>query len=114
MTSDTTALPTPMEDRAFLRELPADDGNVLTPGLKEAGFQLAGHEDGMMARRGVVVAVGPGKRSGDVIAPPEVSVGDTVIFNRYGATDIEVGGEDLLLVRGYDLIAVVVDDEAAA
>ena len=51
-------------------------------------------------QQGEVLAVGPGKRSeqtGDLI-PVDVAVGDTVIYAKYGGTEISSGGEDLLIL----------------
>ncbi|HAS13017.1 MAG TPA: co-chaperone GroES, partial [Acidimicrobiaceae bacterium] len=48
-------------------------------------------------QQGEVLAVGPGKRSeqsGELI-PVDVSVGDTVVYSKYGGTEIASGGEDL-------------------
>ena len=58
---------------------------------------------------GVVLAVGPGKRSeqtGELIAVG-VSVGDTVVYSKFGGTEITVGGEDLLILSARDVLATV-------
>jgi len=57
---------------------------------------------------GEILAVGSGKitDSGDVRAL-EVKVGDTVYFGKYSGTEIKVDGEDLLIMREDDIIAVV-------
>ena len=60
-------------------------------------------------QQGEVLAVGPGKRSdhtGDVIAM-DVAVGDTVIFSKYGGTEITLEGEDLLILSARDVLAVM-------
>ena len=58
--------------------------------------------------RGKVVAVGKGKvlESGDV-RPPDVKKGDTVLFGKYSGTEVKVDGEDLLVMREDDLMAVI-------
>ena len=56
-----------------------------------------------------MLAVGPGRRSeqsGDLV-PMEVSVGDTVVYSKYGGTEITVEGEDLLILNARDVLAVV-------
>ena len=60
-------------------------------------------------QQGTVLAVGPGRRSeqsGDII-PLDVKVGDTVVYSKYGGTEITIDGEDLLILTGRDVLAVV-------
>ena len=60
-------------------------------------------------QQGTVVAVGPGKRSdttGDVI-PMDVSSGDTVLFSKYGGTEVKVDGEEYLILSARDILAIV-------
>lgn len=60
-------------------------------------------------QKGLVVGVGPGVRgkTGERVAP-ELDEGDEVLFTRYGGTEIKVEGEDLLVLRETDILAVVV------
>jgi chaperonin GroES len=61
-------------------------------------------------QRGTVVAAGPGERSretGEVI-PMDVSEGDTIVFSKYGGTEIRVEGTDYLILRESDVLAKVV------
>ncbi len=57
---------------------------------------------------GEILAVGNGKitDSGDVRAL-EVKVGDTVYFGKYSGTELKVDGEELLIMREDDIIAIV-------
>jgi len=60
-------------------------------------------------QQGTVVAVGQGKRSdatGDII-PLDVKAGDTVLFSKYGGTEVKVGGVDYLILSARDILAVV-------
>ena len=60
-------------------------------------------------QQGEVLAVGPGKRSettGDLI-PVDIKVGDTVLYSKYGGTEVAVNGEDLLVLNSRDVLAVV-------
>ena len=60
-------------------------------------------------QQGKVLAVGPGKRaenSGEVI-PLDISVGQTVLYSKYGGTEVTVDGEDLLILSSRDVLAVV-------
>ncbi len=60
-------------------------------------------------QQGSVVAVGPGKRSeqtGEQIAL-DVNEGDTVLFSKYGGTEVKIEGEDYLILSARDILAVV-------
>lgn len=59
-------------------------------------------------QEGKVLAVGPGKKDedGDAI-PMSVKVGDTVIYKKWGGTDIKVDGKDYLLIREEDILAII-------
>lgn len=59
-------------------------------------------------QRGKVIAAGPGKRldSGQ-LAPIGVSVGDTVLYGKYGGTEVSVDGTDYVILRADDVLAVV-------
>ncbi|MFO7590950.1 MAG: co-chaperone GroES [Acidimicrobiia bacterium] len=60
-------------------------------------------------QQGEVLAVGPGRRAentGEVI-PMDVAVGDTVVYSKYGGTEISVDGEDLLILTSRDVLAKV-------
>jgi chaperonin GroES len=58
--------------------------------------------------RGKVLAVGKGKilESGD-IRPLDVKVGDKVLFGKYSGTEVKVNGDDLLVMREEDIMAVI-------
>ena len=58
--------------------------------------------------QGKVVAVGKGKilESGEV-RPLDVKVGDKILFGKYGGTEVKVDGEDLLVMREEDVMAVI-------
>jgi len=58
--------------------------------------------------RGEVIAVGNGKilDSGDT-RPLDLKVGDNVLFGKYSGTEVKVNGEDLLVMREDDVMAVV-------
>ena len=58
--------------------------------------------------RGEVIAAGNGKRtdSGEMI-PMDVQVGDKVLFGKYSGTEVKVEGEELLVMREEDIMAVI-------
>jgi chaperonin GroES len=91
----------PLEDRIVVRPGESEEttasGLVIPDTAKEKPQQ------------GDVIAVGPGKRSeqtGEVI-PLDVKKGDTVVYSKYGGTEITVDGEDLLILSARDVLAVV-------
>ena len=60
-------------------------------------------------QQGKVLAVGPGKRaetSGELIAL-DIKVGDTVLYTKYGGTEVTIDGNDLLILTSRDVLAVV-------
>jgi chaperonin GroES len=90
----------PLEDRIVVRPNEAEEttvsGLVIPDTAKEKPQQ------------GLVLAVGPGRRSehtGQLI-PLDVKVGDTVVYSKYGGTEIIDGGEDLLILSARDVLAI--------
>ena len=90
----------PLEDRIIVRpsegEATTASGLVIPDTAKEKPQQ------------GEVLAVGPGRRSeqtGEII-PMDVKVGDTVVYSKYGGTEITSGGEDLLILSSRDVLAI--------
>jgi len=59
-------------------------------------------------QKGEVLAVGSGKllENGERV-PLEVKVGDIVVYAKYGGTEIELGGEEYVILSERDLLAVV-------
>ena len=91
----------PLDDRIVVRPNEAEtqtaSGLVIPDTAKEKPQQ------------GEVLAVGAGKRaesSGELI-PVDIKVGDTVLYSKYGGTEVSVGGEDLLVLNSRDVLAIV-------
>jgi len=58
--------------------------------------------------QGEIVAVGPGKLNDDGKRTAlEVKVGDKVLYGKYSGTDITVDGEEFLILRESDVLAIV-------
>jgi chaperonin GroES len=91
----------PLEDRIVIKQVEAEtttaSGLVIPDSAKEK------------PQEGEVVAVGPGRidDNGNRI-PLDISVGDKVIYSKYGGTEVKYGGEDLLVLSARDVLAVVV------
>ncbi|MEN0013478.1 MAG: co-chaperone GroES [Solirubrobacteraceae bacterium] len=60
-------------------------------------------------QKGEVVAAGEGRYddAGTKRIPLDVAVGDHVLYSKYGGTEIKVDGEDLLVLRESDVLAIV-------
>jgi len=91
----------PLEDRIVVRQAEAEEttisGLVIPDTAKEKPQQ------------GEVIAVGPGRRSeqtGELI-PLDIEEGDTIVYSKYGGTEITVEGEDLLILSSRDVLAIV-------
>src|SRR5579862_7651168 len=89
---------------------PLDDRIVVRPGESEettASGLVIPDTAKEKPQQGEVLAVGPGRRTdstGELI-PVDVAVGDTVVYSKYGGTEITVEGEDLLILSGRDVLA---------
>jgi chaperonin GroES len=90
----------PLEDRIVVKASEAEQttasGLVIPDTAKEK------------PQEGEVLAVGPGRvdDNGNRV-PVDVSVGDKVIYSKYGGTEVKYGGEDLLILSARDVLAVV-------
>jgi chaperonin GroES len=64
-------------------------------------------------QRGRVLAAGPGalNEKGDRV-PLDVVEGDTIIFSKYGGTEVKLGAEEYLILRESDVLAKVIDGAA--
>jgi chaperonin GroES len=58
--------------------------------------------------QGEILAVGPGRRDADgKRVEPDVKVGDRVLFGKYSGQAVKVDGNELLVLREEDIVAVV-------
>jgi chaperonin GroES len=90
----------PLEDRILVRPEEGEEtlpsGIVIPDTAKEK------------PQEGTVLAVGPGRRGDDnELIPMDVSEGDRVLYSKYGGTEIKFEGEDLLILSGRDVLAIV-------
>ena len=90
---------TPLADRVILKMVEAEEttksGIILTGAAKEKP-QVA-----------EVVAVGPGAMVDGKLEPMNVKVGDKVITSKYSGTEVKLGGEELIIVKQADILAIV-------
>ncbi len=55
--------------------------------------------------QGEVVAVGPGRREKNELVPMELQVGDRVIYGKYSGAQVELEGEELIVIKEADVLA---------
>jgi len=91
---------------------PLYDNVVIKPAAAEkttkAGIVLPDTVDKGKPEQGTVIAVGPGKiLDNGAVAKMSVKAGDKVMFKKYAADEIEIGGEKVLLVSEGDILAIL-------
>ncbi|MCL2454797.1 MAG: co-chaperone GroES [Micrococcales bacterium] len=90
----------PLEDRIVVKTLDAEtttaSGLVIPDSAKEK------------PQEGEVLAIGPGRidDKGNRV-PLDVAVGDTVIYSKYGGTEVKYAGEEYLILSARDILAIV-------
>ena len=91
----------PLADRIVVR--PSDSESTTASGLV---IPATAQEK---PQQGAVLAVGPGRRSEQTgeLVPMDVAEGDTVVYSKYGGTEITVGGEDLLILNARDVLGIL-------
>ena len=57
--------------------------------------------------KGKVIAAGPGAYQNGVLVPMTVKEGDMVVYSKYSGSEIKLDGQELLIVRQSDILAVV-------
>ena len=91
----------PLEDRIVVKPLDAEQttasGLVIPDTAKEK------------PQEGEVLAVGPGRfdDEGEKRIPLDVKVGDTVLYSKYGGTEVKYSGEEYLILSARDVLAVI-------
>ena len=90
----------PLQDRILVRRLDAEEeevGGIIIPDTAKEKPQ-----------EGAVMAVGPGKVTDDGKRQAvEVEKGDRILFAKYAGTEVKVEGEELLIMREDDVLAVL-------
>jgi len=90
----------PLYDRVIIKRIEEEEktkgGIVIPDTAKEKPIQ------------GEVIAVGEGKRlDNGSLRPLQVKVGDRVLFGKYAGTEIQIEGEERLIMREEDIMAIV-------
>jgi chaperonin GroES len=58
-------------------------------------------------QQGEVIAVGPGRYDDGKLVPMSVKVGDKVLYGKYSGTEVTIEGEQVLILRESDVLAVI-------
>lgn len=90
----------PLQDRILVKRIEAEEkttGGIIIPDTAKEKPQ-----------EGKVIAVGKGKRkdTGDVL-PLDVQVGDSILFSKYGGTEVKIDGNEYLIMREDDILGVI-------
>ena len=89
----------PLQDRILVKRVDEEEttsGGIIIPDSAKEKPQ-----------DGLVIAVGPGKLldTGEV-SPPGVKKGDRILFSKYAGTDVSVDGDEHIIIREDDVLAV--------
>jgi len=89
----------PLGDRVVIKQLEAEEktksGIVLPTQSKEKPQEAE------------IVAVGPGANVDGKVVPMQVSVGERVIYSKYAGTEVKIDGEEYIIVKESDILAIV-------
>ena len=89
----------PLFDKVVIKAIETDEktaSGIVLPGATKAKPQLA-----------KVLAVGPGGMIDGVDVTMQVKVGDTVLYSKYAGSEFKVDGEEVIIVRQADILAIV-------
>jgi chaperonin GroES len=97
--SATNTKVTPLADRVVVKALEESEqmrGGLYIPDTAKEKPQ-----------QGEVIAVGPGRFEKDKRVPMEVKTGDKVLYGKYSGTEVTVDGEQVLILRESDVLAII-------
>ena len=89
----------PLTDRVVLKQLEAEEttkSGIVLPGQAQEKPQQA-----------EIIAVGPGGIVDGKEVEMQVAVGDKVIYSKYAGTEVKLDGEEFIVVRQNDIVAVI-------
>jgi len=89
----------PLADRVIVKAMEAETmkGGIIIPDTAKEKPQ-----------QGKIMAVGPGRVSDDgTRVKPEVKKGDVVLYGKYSGTEVSVEGDDFLILREGDILAIL-------
>ena len=97
----------PLQDRILIKRLEEQEtikGGIIIPDTAKEKPQ-----------EGEVIAVGNGKKKDDgTVIPLDVQAGNRILFGKYSGTEIQVEGEDYLILREDEVLAVLTTSKVSA
>ena len=89
----------PLHDNVVIRRVEKE--------TKTAGGLILSTSAAEQPAQGEIIAVGNGKVTDNGVRALDVKVGDTVLFGTYAGTKVKVEGEELLIMKESDILAVL-------
>jgi chaperonin GroES len=90
----------PLQDRVLVQPLESDEktaGGIIIPDTAKEKPQ-----------EGKIIATGPGKMTEDgTLMPLEVKKGDRVLFGKWSGTEVQIDGEDMMIMNESDIMGVI-------
>ena len=91
---------TPLDDRIVVQPKQAEERTASGIYLPESAKEKP--------QTGTVIAAGPGKLTDDGNrAAMSVKIGDTVLYGKYSGTEVEVDGDELMIMRESELLGII-------
>jgi len=91
----------PLGDRVLLEPISSEEKT-------KSGIVLPDTAEKERPEQGKVIAVGTGKALDDgSLKPLELKKGDTVLFSKYGPTEIKIGTKEYLIAKEEDILAII-------
>ncbi len=89
----------PLHDRVLLKRVTSE--------ARSAGGLFIPDSAKEKPQEALVVAVGPGKRTDNGLREPSVKTGDKVLFGKYVGDEIKLDGEEHIILRDEDILAIL-------
>ncbi|MEK7528954.1 MAG: co-chaperone GroES [Patescibacteria group bacterium] len=99
----------------LLKKLKPVGGRILIEPIEEEtttsfGIVLPDTMSKDKPQKGRIIATGPGKKTDDgKIISMDVKAGDTVLYTKYGPTEVKIGGKEIFFIDESDILAVVTE-----
>ena len=89
----------PLHDRVIVKRVAEEEktaGGIIIPDTAKEKPQ-----------EGKVIAVGSGKREDGKVVPLDVKAGDRILFSKYSGTEIDLDGDEHLIMREDDILGII-------
>ena len=103
--AETKAQIKPFGDRVLVRPFTEDE--VKGSKGNHYGIIIPDTVSKEKSAQGKVLEVGPGRYEDGKLVPLQIKVGNTIIFSKYGYDEVELGGEELYLIKEEHILAII-------